>query len=205
MPQAARLEHTMTFDRFLAFLAERPDGERWELVDGKPVMNAQPTDFHQIIAENVIVFLRAHRREHGAPWIPIGPSAVPIPGANRSRSPDVTVKRALTGTQFTPDPITVFEVLSPSNGPQDRTARLSDYRAVPSIEHYVVLHQDRPLATFYSRADGWEGRDVGPQSRTVDLPALGVRMPLSAAYEDTPLDYFFTPAARARPRRPDKS
>lgn len=67
----------------------------------------------------------------------------------------------------------IFEVLSPSNGPQDRMARLADYSTVPSIEHSVVLHQDRPLATVHSRAN------------------LGVRMPLSAAYEDTPLDYFF--------------
>src|SRR5215210_8675679 len=113
MRSAARLQHPMRFDEFLGFLSERADGERWELVDGVPVMNAQPTDFHQLIAENVIFYLREHRRQERPEWIAIGPSAVPIPGANRSRCPDVTVKRALTGTQFTPDPIAAFEVLSP--------------------------------------------------------------------------------------------
>jgi Uma2 family endonuclease len=201
MRSAARLQRAMRFDEFLGFLSERPDGERWELVDGVPVMNAQPTDFHQAIAENVILYLRAHRRKEGANWMAIGSSAIPIPGENRSRCPDVTVKRALTGTQFTPDPIAVFEVLSPSNGPQDLRERLDNYRKVASLQLYVVLHQERPVAVLHRREDNWRAEEIGPAEGSVELGALGVRMSLSAAYADTNLEYFFLRGTEGRPAR----
>jgi Uma2 family endonuclease len=199
MRSAARLQRPMRFDEFLGFLSERPDRERWELVDGTPVMNAQPTDFHQLIAENVIFHLREHRRKERSEWIAIGPSAVPIAGTDRSRCPDVTVKRTLTGTQFTPDPIGVFKALSPSNGSRDRRDPLDDYRMVASLEFYVVLHQERPLAVVYRREEDWRGEEVGPAEAVLRLGALGVLMPLSAVYADTNLEYFFRGAAE-RPR-----
>lgn len=38
----------MTVEEFLAYMEARPDGERWELIEGVAVMNASPTQWHQL-------------------------------------------------------------------------------------------------------------------------------------------------------------
>ena len=39
----------MTVGEFYAFTDTRPDEEKWELIDGEPILNASPSDFHQKI------------------------------------------------------------------------------------------------------------------------------------------------------------
>src|SRR5205085_10722482 len=43
----------LSVDVFRGFLGGRPDEERWELIDGVPVMMAPPTKAHQRIASNL--------------------------------------------------------------------------------------------------------------------------------------------------------
>jgi Uma2 family endonuclease len=45
-----------TADQFLDFYMTRPDGERWQLVDGLPMMMTPPTFDHQKIAKNLLFF-----------------------------------------------------------------------------------------------------------------------------------------------------
>ena len=48
----------MTIEEFQVFVEDKPDHERWELIDGVAVMSPSPTYFHQVIATNIdIVFL----------------------------------------------------------------------------------------------------------------------------------------------------
>ena len=47
----------MTLEEFYAFTDARPDEEKWELIDGEPVLNASPSDFHQLILSNIVVAL----------------------------------------------------------------------------------------------------------------------------------------------------
>ena len=42
----------MTVEEFLAFVESRPNEERWELIEGRPVLQASPSKVHQIIARN---------------------------------------------------------------------------------------------------------------------------------------------------------
>ena len=46
MTEAAVSERAMSLDDFVAFLEDRPNGERWWLDDGRPVMNPLPTRRH---------------------------------------------------------------------------------------------------------------------------------------------------------------
>lgn len=43
----------MSRTQFRAFIEDKPDNERWELIDGIPVMMAPPTLAHQVIAGNL--------------------------------------------------------------------------------------------------------------------------------------------------------
>lgn len=82
----------MTIEEFLAFTETRPDEERWELIEGVPVLNASPVDFHQIVVTNIVTHLMIEKRRSAAPWLPmigIG-TRVPI-SPNSLPQPDVFV------------------------------------------------------------------------------------------------------------------
>ena len=50
-------EQQMTIEEFLAFTDTRPEEERWELIEGVPVLNPSPIDYHQIVVTNIVAFL----------------------------------------------------------------------------------------------------------------------------------------------------
>jgi Uma2 family endonuclease len=59
----------MTVEEFYAFTDMRPDGEKWELIDGEPFLNAAPSRLHQRIVKNLIVALGNYERELSAPCV----------------------------------------------------------------------------------------------------------------------------------------
>ena len=76
--------------------------------------------------------------------------------------PDVTV--FCTPIQPTDDqihePVVIVEVLSRSTGDRDRGAKWVGYRALPSLQHYVLIAQDRRRVEVYTRSD--DGLDAAP-------------------------------------------
>lgn len=188
MRAAETRDPPMSLDGFLAFLEERPKGERWELDDGVPLMSPQPTRRHDWIQVNILEALRQHRRRHGSPWRPSGPSQVPVPGAARTVAPDVLV--ALDDGRhdlcITPAPLVVFEVLSPSDRPRRRASKLAAYAAVASIGCVVLVRQDRHSVTVHRRnPEG--GLSPFVCTDAVDLPEIGVTLPFETIYDDMPL------------------
>jgi Uma2 family endonuclease len=59
----------MTIEEFLEFTDTRPDGEKWELIEGVAVLSPSPVDVHQIIVGNLITELMLAKRRQNAPWI----------------------------------------------------------------------------------------------------------------------------------------
>src|SRR5215467_8562769 len=54
MPRAAQRKLSpLSTDAFRAWTETRPDEERWELIDGVPMMMTPPTKAHQRIASNL--------------------------------------------------------------------------------------------------------------------------------------------------------
>lgn len=70
-----------------------------------------------------------------------------------SGEPDLTADNppALT------NPEAIFEVLSPSTESYDRGKKFENYRTIPSLQHYVLVAQDRVLVEHFSKqpAGGW--------------------------------------------------
>ncbi len=179
----------MTFDAFLALLEERPDRERWELVEGLPVMNPTPVDVHQVIVANLVTILMRHAEDTGANWLPLPGHSVPIPGSPviNAPIPDVLVRGAVRGDAYTAEPLVVFEVLSKSNRRADRVWRAKCYEAVPSIAAYVTVSQTTPRCEIYDRPGAWRPRIVEGLGASIPLPSLGVDLPLARVYRHTPL------------------
>jgi Uma2 family endonuclease len=58
----------MNVPEFLGFLRSRPEEERWELIEGIPMMVAPPTIRHQRIASNLERLLNDTLRAQASPW-----------------------------------------------------------------------------------------------------------------------------------------
>ncbi|MFL5181118.1 MAG: Uma2 family endonuclease [Microvirga sp.] len=75
---------------FRDFVASRPDGEVWELIDGQIVMQAQPTFDHQIIAGNLERLLNDALDRMGSDRIAL-------------QNPAVDLSPVIVGSQYVPD------------------------------------------------------------------------------------------------------
>ena len=68
MPDALQSDYRTTIEAFHAFIDDRPDDEKWELIDGEIVLNPTPTNLHQVIAGTLIHELHKARDRKRADW-----------------------------------------------------------------------------------------------------------------------------------------
>jgi Uma2 family endonuclease len=77
----------MTVEEFYDLTDTRPDNEKWEPIDGKPILNASPSPVHQRIAENLLVVLANRERELKGSWAVLPGLGVRVSRTNRLRFP----------------------------------------------------------------------------------------------------------------------
>jgi Uma2 family endonuclease len=182
-------EQQLTIEEFLAFTDTRPDGERWELIEGVAIMNPSPVDYHQMVVANIVAYLIAHKQRTDASWFPMPGVGTRVPVSPRSLpQPDVFVKEgAATGSPVTDDALVLFEVLSRSNTKADQAWRRKVYASVPNCRHYVTVSLTRVEVDAYDRDDRWKKRTVTSIGDALALPALGLSIPVADIYRWTPL------------------
>ncbi len=101
---------------------------------------------------------------------------------SRARYPDLVVTCApiRPGASAPPEPLLIVEVLSETTAAADRGAKRAEYAALPSLARYVMLAQDEAAALVCDRAGGFEER---AEREVLDLPELGLSVPLALLYE----------------------
>lgn len=181
----------MTIDEFYAFTDTRPDEEKWELIDGEPVLHASPSGMHQRILLNVAAYLRGLTLQRPRSWEVLPGLGVRVSDVNRPE-PDVLVlpKAAppLAPSQRDRDDVIVaFEVLSPSTADRDLRWKRAAYTSMPSLTHYVVIAQDAVEVVVFARDASFAERRLRSLDDTIEFPALGVILPLAEIYRDTGL------------------
>lgn len=174
------LRKPMTLGEFLAW------EERQELkheFDGvRPVGMTGVTAAHADIQANLTAALRGRLR--GKPCKFYG-SDLKIEVAGKIRYPDgfVACPGAAGSSTVVREPVVIFEILSPSTSSTDRIIKNAEYRATPSVQRYVMLEQDRIGATVFARAgDDWIGHIV-LEGAVLEMPEIGVELPLAELYE----------------------
>ena len=182
-------EQQMTIEEFLAFTDTRPEEERWELIEGVPVLNPSPIDFHQIVVTNISGYLWRFKSEKNPRWLPLIGTGTRVPAsANSLPQPDIMVKEhAPTGSPVSDDALVLFEVLSKSNTKADQAWRRRVYASVPNCRHYVTVSLKAVEVDAYDREGNWQPRKVLSLDESLDLPALGLAIPVADIYRWTPL------------------
>ena len=181
----------MMVEEYSAFTETRPDNEKWELIDGEPVLNASPSALHRQILWNLAFLLGTIQRQRPQIWessagIGVRTSDTSLP------VPDVFIVPAGSArgnpySRETRDVIAALEILSPSTAERDLRWKRTAYAGLPSLAYYVVIAQDAVDVVVFARENGFAERRLRSLGDSLDLPALGISLPLSEIYRDTAL------------------
>jgi len=168
----------MSLAEFLAWEQEQP--ERYEFDGSRPIpMNGGTLDHARVIDRITDALKSRVSADYEVLGVPLKVATQP----GRIRYPDVVVlARGQTGSARTVEPIVVIEVLSPSTRKADLRDKPTEYATVPSILAYVIL----PVAGDWTtkpvvlrRSADWVAEPIGG---TLDLPEIGVVVPMDAVY-----------------------
>ena len=170
---------------FLAFTDTRPDGEKWELIDGTPVMSPSANHRHQTIVRNLIITIGIIEKQRRPTWhvipgmgVKISPKSAPVP--------DVMIRpRELLSGSISEDMIVAFEILSPSTADHDLRWKRRAYASLPTLQHYVIIAQDDVDVIAYDRASGFAERRLERLDASLELASLGLTLALRDIYENT--------------------
>ena len=178
---------------FRNWVASRPDEERWELIDGTPMMMAPPTRDHQRIASNLERLLNDAIERSPDKWVArlaayqrIGVNLGPMV-QNYDPEPDVAVVEVAKGadSRYSDRLFLAAEVVSPSDlltveGKRELYKRHPDCRCV------LVIRQDRCEVNVELRTpDGWAWETLSTPHDHLVLPAFGLKCPLADIYKGT--------------------
>ena len=179
------LHQPMNLAEFLVW--EERQELRYEFDGVEPVAMTGGTIAHDQITFDLRTALVA--RLAGTRCRPLGPNVKMI-ADGRARYPDaMVVCHAISPTATVAgDPIVVFEVLSEGSSETDLIDKNREYRATPSIQRYVVLQQTHKAAiVFVRREDGWLSEIVSGNDAILDLPEIGIAVPLHEVYANAGL------------------
>jgi len=187
MDDLVRKTEPMSVEEYFAFSDTRPDDEKWELIDGEPILQASPHSRHQTIVGNVLGCLYAIRQERRPSWTSMAGIGVRI-SANNLPEPDVLIrpKTPQVGRECD-DLIVAFEVLSESTADKDLRWKRKAYARLPSLMYYVVIAQDAVEIVVYARAAKFAEQRLESLDARLELPALGISLPLAGIYQDVEL------------------
>jgi Uma2 family endonuclease len=80
------------------------------------------------------------------------------------------------------EPCALFEVLSESTAETDATTKLEEYLKLPSLQRYVMLHQNDQTAIVYKRGpDGWQV-EILEGDAEISIPCLDTTLKLEQVY-----------------------
>lgn len=177
------LRKPITREEFFAW-AEGQE-ERYEFDGFQPVAMTGGTNRHGIISRNLNGQLYLRLRGKPCQSMPPEGGGVATVG-DTVRYPDavVTCSPLPVGERLVPDPVVVFEVVSPSSAHTDRVNKPIEYGAVLSIKRHVLIEQDRALVTVRSRQhnEPWAETPLGGRD-VLDLPEIGIAIPVADLYE----------------------
>lgn len=180
-----------TADQFLKFYESRPEGERWQLIDGLALMMVPPSFMHQRIVGNLEDLLRRVLKRSRPDLFAFGNVGVRVPGVSDFHpQPDIAVCDAALARQHYADRFFLAaEVTSPSNTAEMIERKIELYKSHPDNLYCLTIDTDAVhIAIFTNEGKGlWQRADLRSLGDVVSLPSFGLTASVRKVYEGTPL------------------
>ncbi len=180
-----------TWDHYLDWESRQPI--RYELVDGEIYAMGGGTAAQDMISFNVRMALQ--RQLDGTGCRAHGSDLKIHTGTDAGRYPDVHVDcgKWTPGALTASNPVLVVEVLCKSTENIDRSLKLRDYAATPSIRTYILLSQTEPMALVYARDehgqfDPEKAQPVQGLDAVIAMPDLSLSLSLADTYHGIALE-----------------
>lgn len=155
----ARNERIKLISREEYLKREAQSTQRNEYVRGLVFAMTGATEAHNLICTNLLVPL--HQALSGTPCrVYVSDMKVLAVAADCFYYPDimVTCEPFVADSVYKTAPVLLVEVLSRSTKSTDRREKLAAYQQIESLQHYVIVHQNRMQVDVYSRcsSDQWD-------------------------------------------------
>jgi len=179
------LRQPISVEQFLAW--EERQELRYEFDGIRPIAMTGGTFGHDAIQLNLTRALSTRLR--GTPCRAHG-NSLKIEVMGRIRYPDAFITCGPpppANSTVVTNPVVIFDVLSPGTAQTDRFTKNREYAAITSVQRYVIVEQDAIAATVFERAgEDWVGH-IATDDAVLDMPEIGISIPLSELYEGVEL------------------
>ena len=184
MSQALAKQPRLSVAEFVEMIRPYPDEERWELLDGEPVLMAPQSERHQIVVSNLMARLRLLAEKRGCRALP-GLGLLNDEIDDYAPIPDVVIRCGPpVDGGYARDPILVAEVLSPSTMSNDRGRKLDFYRTIPSLRTILIVYQgEARIEAWQHEGADWRWLVLKDFGAVLPLPELGGDLRLADVYE----------------------
>lgn len=188
-----RRQPQLSLEIFHAFRDSRPEEEKWELIDGVPMMMPPPTLVHQRLARNLEALLNGRLQLVKPERQADREIGLLIPDDEKyNPEPDVAVidTEIRLGQLYAERFYLVAEVLSGSDKPEVLDAKLAYYKSHAPNLAVLLVRQDRCGVTVHRRRDvsRWSERELTAADDVIELPEIGPIGTVGQLYRHTPLD-----------------
>src|SRR3954469_3165744 len=149
------------------FALEDASDARFEYWDGDILCMSGGSRSHGTISSNVVIALgnslRGGRcRAFNSDIAVYTPTLLPYRYPDASAACGELEFKHIKGHDALVNPVVVIEVMSPSTAALDEGPKFVAYQAVPTLREYLLVSQEEPHVTHYTRLEGgsWKRRDV---------------------------------------------
>jgi Uma2 family endonuclease len=101
--------------------------------------------------------------------------------------PDVTVSCGEEAGSMLAHPRVIIEVLSPATEKRDRGGKFKSYKALPSVQEYVLVGSEAPTIEVYRREGDFWPQYLYSEGDMVELKSLEIRFSFDEVYRRIPL------------------
>ncbi|MBC8143906.1 MAG: Uma2 family endonuclease [Armatimonadetes bacterium] len=179
---------TMSEEEYFAF--DSRAREKYQLISGKVVKMPGSSPEHNMIQADLQFEVTLILRGMGNSCEVIGSDQKVYVAYRKVFYPDLIVVCGdphFDHLNALRNPTAVFEVPSPSTERDDRTDKFADYQQIESLQHYILVDQDRVAVTHYEKLENGLWAILGTHTTLGDSLTLALRggevdVPLAKIY-----------------------
>ncbi len=180
----------MSVAEYLSF--ERSSETKHEYIAGHILAMSGASAAHNVITVNTLAVIHSQVSQRGCTVFP-SDMRLGIVQQNIYVYPDITVvcgdvEFSDTEQDTLLNPTIIIEVLSPSTENYDRGKKSHYYRAIPTLQEYLLIAQDEPYIEHFVRysAHQWLFSEVTAAQESIHLASIDCTLQLKDIYNKIP-------------------